>query len=336
MDRPSPVPSPAGLVVKNGLNSFSFTSGGMPVPLSRIVISTLSAEVPGRGGKRGFVIAAIGCGFALGCGIEAVCDQVEQHPGDVLREQIGLAGGRVEGPLHGDVKTLLLGPCPVIGEIKALLDEGVDIHRPVLAGALAGMQQHVLDDRIGTLAVLHDLVEIVAQGVRQFGDFGPGLVVGCHPRQRLFQFVDQLDGNAREIVDEIERVFDLVRNAGGELAERGKLLGLHKAVLRGAQIVQRLAQIVGALAQFIEQSRVLDGDDGLRGEVSDELDLFVGERANLLTVDREHADHFIVFQHRHADERPSAGKLDGGDAQIIARRSALPRYRQSDRPVWSW
>ena len=31
-----------GLVVKNGLNIFSFTSGGMPEPLSRIVISTRS------------------------------------------------------------------------------------------------------------------------------------------------------------------------------------------------------------------------------------------------------------------------------------------------------
>src|SRR5260221_221882 len=40
IDRPSPVPSPAGLVVKNGLNIFSFTSKGMPVPLSRIRIST--------------------------------------------------------------------------------------------------------------------------------------------------------------------------------------------------------------------------------------------------------------------------------------------------------
>src|SRR5262245_25278347 len=42
MERPSPVPSPAGFVVKNGLNIFSFTSGGMPEPLSRIVISTRS------------------------------------------------------------------------------------------------------------------------------------------------------------------------------------------------------------------------------------------------------------------------------------------------------
>ena len=39
MDRPRPVPSPAGFVVKKGLNIFSLTSSGMPVPLSRILIS---------------------------------------------------------------------------------------------------------------------------------------------------------------------------------------------------------------------------------------------------------------------------------------------------------
>src|SRR5262245_59657241 len=42
IDKPSPVPSPAGFVVKNGLNILSFTSGAIPVPLSRIVISTRS------------------------------------------------------------------------------------------------------------------------------------------------------------------------------------------------------------------------------------------------------------------------------------------------------
>jgi hypothetical protein len=42
IDRPSPVPSPEGLVVKNGLNIFSLISSGIPVPLSRIRISTLS------------------------------------------------------------------------------------------------------------------------------------------------------------------------------------------------------------------------------------------------------------------------------------------------------
>src|SRR5712672_3398662 len=39
---PRPVPSPGGLVVKNGLNILSFTSEGMPLPLSRILISTRS------------------------------------------------------------------------------------------------------------------------------------------------------------------------------------------------------------------------------------------------------------------------------------------------------
>ena len=32
-------------------------------------------------------------------------------------------------------------------------------------------------------------------------------------------------------------------------------------------------------AQLVEQAGVLDGDDGLRGEVADELDLLVGESA---------------------------------------------------------
>ena len=47
--------------------------------------------------------------------------------------------------------------------------------------------------------------------------------------------------------------------------------------------------------QLVEQPRVLDGDDGLRGEILDQLDLLVGERANLLAVDDDCADEFIVL-----------------------------------------
>src|SRR5262249_56437156 len=42
MDKPSPVPSPAGLVVKNGLNIFSLNSVGIPVPLSTFLTSSIS------------------------------------------------------------------------------------------------------------------------------------------------------------------------------------------------------------------------------------------------------------------------------------------------------
>ena len=39
-DRPSPVPLPTGLVVKNGSNTLSSTSGAMPVPVSATEIAT--------------------------------------------------------------------------------------------------------------------------------------------------------------------------------------------------------------------------------------------------------------------------------------------------------
>ena len=44
-ESPRPVPSPADFVVKKGLNIFSFTSGEIPVPLSRIPISTRSPRL---------------------------------------------------------------------------------------------------------------------------------------------------------------------------------------------------------------------------------------------------------------------------------------------------
>ena len=40
-------------------------------------------------------------------------------------------------------------------------------------------------------------------------------------------------------------------------------------------------------AQFGQEPRVLDGDHGLRGEILDELDLLVGEGADLAAVDAE-------------------------------------------------
>src|SRR5262249_46123752 len=48
MERPGPVPSPAGFVVKKGLNIFSFTSGGMPVPLSPVRFHWVAACRPLR------------------------------------------------------------------------------------------------------------------------------------------------------------------------------------------------------------------------------------------------------------------------------------------------
>ena len=43
-------------------------------------------------------------------------------------------------------------------------------------------------------------------------------------------------------------------------------------------------------SQFVEQPRVLDGDDGLGGEVLDQFDLLFGKRRHLLTKDCKRTD----------------------------------------------
>ena len=75
-------------------------------------------------------------------------------------------------------------------------------------------------------------------------------------------------------------------------------------------MLQRLGKIISALAQLVEQPRVLDGDDGLYGKVLDQLDLLVGEWANLLSRDRECADQLVLSKQRHNQERPGAPFVD--------------------------
>ena len=117
--------------------------------------------------------------------------------------------------------------------------------------------------------MLHDLVEVALQHVRDLADLCSQLVVEVGSGKRLPQFVDEFDRDGREIVDEIERVLDLVRDAGGQLAERGELLGLHQAVLGGPQIFQRLCQFARARFDAFKKANVLDRDRRLVGEGRD-------------------------------------------------------------------
>ena len=83
------------------------------------------------------------------------------------------------------------------------------------------MQQHVLDDGIGALAMLHDLFEIVLQQACQFVYFSPNPDVHRDQLEQIVQFVGQFRRQRGEIVDEIEWVLDLMRDPSGKLAERG-------------------------------------------------------------------------------------------------------------------
>jgi hypothetical protein len=87
---------------------------------------------------------------------------------------------------------------------------------------------------------------------------------------------------------------------------------------RGGLLFQRFRQIIRALAQFVEQPRILDGDDGLAGEACHQLDLLIGEGTNFLTEDGDGPNQVIILEHRHNDHGPNATKLDGVDDRWMA------------------
>ena len=137
------------------------------------------------------------------------------------------------------------------------------------------MLEHALDDAVGPPAVLGDLFEIAGQHRDDFVDLGE--LVAVERRQGrcrgLLQLVEQFDREPGEIVDEIERVLDLVGDAGGQLAQRGHLLGLDQPVLGAAQISEcglgggaRAARFFAAGHQFLKEPRILDREHGLPGE----------------------------------------------------------------------
>jgi hypothetical protein len=68
-----------------------------------------------------------------------------------------------------------------------------------------------------------------------------------------------------------------------------------KLLIELHQLLRLRFDLLGSLAQFIEQPHVLDGDDGLRGEVLDKLNLSLGERTNFLAVDADYTDKRIVL-----------------------------------------
>src|SRR5262245_12134675 len=80
---------------------------------------------------------------------------------------------------------------------------------------------------------------------------------------------------------------------------------------RGGLLLQRLAQ-------FINETGILDRDDGLGGETGEQRDLLVSEGTNLLTKDADNSNELIVLEHRYRDCGSHATKLHCLDAYGMA------------------
>ena len=226
-------------------------------------------------------------------------------------KQVDLAGGRIERPLQRDVEALLLGPRAVIGEIEAFLDKGIDIDRPVLAGALARMQQHVLDDRVGALAVLHDLVEIALQHIRHLVDLRARLAVDGYGRA---------SASRNSSISSTESAEKLLTKLSGFLiswampavswpseASFSVCTRRSCAVRRSCQ---RLRQFAGAGFDTFEQPRILDRQRRLRRERLDQIDGVLRETRRAAAAHHQHADDLVAAQQRRHQQRAEAGTQD--------------------------
>src|SRR5262249_18672487 len=84
----------------------------------------------------------------------------------------------------------------------------------------------------------------------------------------------------------------------------------------GGLLLQRFAELV-------EQPRILDGNDGLVGEILNQVDLLVGERADLLAVDSDRAHQRVVLDHWYHEEWPDAAEFNARNCQWVAVKIAL-------------
>ena len=87
--------------------------------------------------------------------------------------------------------------------------------------------------------------------------------VGGAQMKFALQIVEDID-RAGLGAGELHRLGDDGGEHGLEIERRVHRLG-HLA--ERAQLVDRAAKLIGALAQLVQQPRILDGDDGLGGEV---------------------------------------------------------------------
>ena len=98
----------------------------------------------------------------------------------------------------------------------------------------------------------------------------------------------------------------------------------------GGLLLQRFAQLV-------EQAGVLDGDDGLTGEVLDQLDLLAVESADLLTVDHDASKQFSFLHHGNTEHGACATKIVRRAFLIHVVHNVADMYHGSclDHPIQS-
>ena len=94
--------------------------------------------------------------------------------------------------------------------------------------------------------------------------------------------------------------------------------------------VTRCLKLLVQSVEFLEQPRVLDGDDGLRSEVCEQFNLFVGEGTDLLAINGDRANQFVLLEHWYGKNGPGAGDFDHGTDRWVTFDVCLFRSEVGD------
>src|SRR5262249_42957607 len=102
------------------------------------------------------------------------------------------------------------------------------------------------------------------------------------------------------------------------LAKPGRLLQhslehrlqLTRRAANNLEHVRGCGLLLERLAQFVKQPRILNGDDGLGGEVLHQRLLLIVEGRTFVLVDLDDADQILFLQHRNGKLAAHAGELN--------------------------
>ena len=262
--------------------------------------------------------------------LDGVADQVGDHPAHAPRHH--LHGREVGGEvlLEGYVVEAEPGPGAAPGDGGELAHELVQVGLAPLARAAASELRHALDDGVGAAPVLQHQAEVVGQDRGGVVDLGAErrIEVGIGAVKCLTDLLAAVPRELGEVEDEVERVLELVGDAGGEHAHGGHLLLQGELFLCAQHLLVALLELAGALGDAALQGGVVlleapveagvgDGDGGLGREDLEHLEPPGREGAGgevVLQVER--ADRLAPVHQRHAEDGAGAARLDVGVAGV--------------------
>ena len=272
IDRPRPVPLPVGLVVKNGSNRRGITVVGNARPI--VVHGELHAAVGSGRHAHGDAAERAGRRAAgvVDQGVARIEDEIDQDLLELVRVALRHRPRVRQVELEVDAgRSQLLAQ-----QVGALAHRRHQVERHRIVGRLVRHAAQGLDQPGGALDLLADLVELAPEEVDHVG------------RHRLrFGHVELFEQALGRHADHGKRLVELVRHAGGHVAEMGDARRIEQPDLGLAAVgvVDGDHHDVAQAAGFILDGISSDLDDAL-GAVGQDHVAVVHERLQAFRADR--------------------------------------------------